>query len=114
MSRTLSGVLVVLGFAVAGTASASITFYEGENFVGREITVDQSVSNFDGRTRFNDRARSAIVSTGQWEVCVNAEFGGGCEVLAPGRHPDFGGLVGWVSSARLVSAAPTEVGCNQK
>jgi hypothetical protein len=29
MNRALSRVLVVLGFAVAGTASASITFYEG-------------------------------------------------------------------------------------
>src|SRR4029450_2104075 len=104
MSQTISGVLVALGIAVAGTASANITFYEGENFAGRELTIEQSVSNFDGRTRFNDRARSAIVSAGQWEVCVDAEFSGGCQVLGPGRYPDLSGLAGRVSSARPVSS----------
>src|SRR4029453_6517524 len=103
MNQTISGVLVALGVAVAGTASADITFYEGENFAGRELTIEQSVSNFDGRTRFNDRARSAIVSARQWEVCVDAEFSGGCQVLGPGRYPDLGGLAGRVSSARPLS-----------
>jgi hypothetical protein len=103
MNRTLSSVLVVLGFAVAGTASANITFYEGENFAGRELTIDKLVSNFDGPTRFNDRARSAIVNSGQWEVCGDAEFSGGCQVLGPGRYPDLGDLAGRVSSARPAS-----------
>lgn len=107
MNRTLSNVLLVLGVAAAGTASADITFYERENFAGRELTIDQSVSNFDGRTRFNDRARSAIVDSGQWEVCVDAEFSGGCQVLGPGRYPDLGGLAGRVSSARPASNMAT-------
>ncbi len=105
MHRTLCNAFVVLGIAAAGTASANVTFYEGENFAGREITIDQSVSNFDGRTRFNDRARSAIVNSGQWEMCVDAEFSGGCQILGPGRYPDLGGFAGRVSSARPVSTA---------
>ena len=56
MNQTLRHTLVVLGIAVAGTASANITFYEGENFAGRDITINQAVANFDG-TGFNDRAR---------------------------------------------------------
>ena len=95
-------VFVFVGVAVAGVASASVTFYQGENFVGREITVNQPVNNFDG-TGFNDRARSAIVNEGQWEVCVDANFGGGCQVLNPGRYPDLGGLAGRMSSVRPVS-----------
>jgi hypothetical protein len=104
MNRTLRHSLLVVGMAVAGTASANVTFYQGENFAGREFTVSQTVSNFD-RTGFNDRARSAIVNSGQWEVCVDADFSGGCQVLGPGRYPDLGGLASRVSSVRPVSEA---------
>ena len=102
MIRTLRNALVVLGLAAAGTASANVTFYEGENFTGREITINQTLSNFD-TTRFNDRARSAIVNSGQWEVCVDADFRGGCQVLGPGRYADLGSLASRVSSARPVA-----------
>lgn len=102
MNQTLRSILVAAGIAAAGTASANVTFYERENFAGREMTVDQTVNNFDG-AQFNDRARSAIVNNGEWEVCVDADFGGGCQVLGPGRYPDLGGLAGRVSSARPTS-----------
>ena len=102
MNRAFRHTVVVVGMAVAGTASANVTFYEGDNFGGREITVSQTVSNFDG-TGFNDRARSAVVNDGQWEICVDANFSGGCQVLGPGRYPDLGGLTGRVSSVRPVS-----------
>lgn len=94
--------LLVLGMTLAGTASANVTFYPGDNFSGREFTVDQTVSNFD-HTGFNDRARSAVVNSGQWEICVDAEFGGDCQVLGPGRYPDLGGFAGRVSSVRPVA-----------
>ena len=35
--------LVVLGLAAAGSALASVTFYERENFGGREVTFDTQV-----------------------------------------------------------------------
>jgi hypothetical protein len=103
MNTRLRNTLVVLGIAVAGSASANVTFYEHENFSGHEITIDQTVPNF-GDTRFNDRARSAIVNSGQWEVCVDAQFAGNCQVLGPGRYPDLGGLAGRISSVRPASA----------
>ncbi|MEO8302677.1 MAG: beta/gamma crystallin-related protein [Betaproteobacteria bacterium] len=102
MNRKLRYALGVLGIAAAGAASASITFYDGENFTGRDFSVDQTVSNF-GDTRFNDRARSAVVDAGQWEVCVDANFRGTCQVLGPGRYPDLGGLAERVSSVRPYS-----------
>lgn len=104
INRAFRHTLVGLGIAVAGAASASVTFYQGENFAGREITVNQTVGNFDG-TGFNDRARSAVVNDGQWEICVDANFSGGCQVLGPGRYPDLGGLTGRVSSVRPVANA---------
>jgi Beta/Gamma crystallin len=108
MNRNFCHTILVLGMASAGTASANATFYQGDNFGGREFTVSQTVSNFD-RTGFNDRARSAVVTSGQWEICVDAEFSGNCQVLGPGRYPDLGGFAGRVSSARPVSSASAHV-----
>jgi hypothetical protein len=95
-------IVAALTIAAAGTASANVTLYERDNFGGREINVNQSVANLAG-TNFNDRARSAIVDSGRWEVCVDANFNGGCQVLGPGRYPDLGGLDGRVSSVRPVA-----------
>jgi hypothetical protein len=102
MQRILRHTLVAAGLAAAGSVFASVTFYEGENFAGRDITISDSVSNFD-RTRFNDRASSVIVNQGQWEVCADADFSGGCQVFGPGRYPTIGGLSGRVSSVRPVT-----------
>jgi len=99
----------ILGITVvaAGTAMADVTFYESENFGGRQISGNQSMPNF--RTLdFNDRARSAIIEGGAWEVCVGTNFGGDCKVLAAGRYPALGEWSKKISSARPASptAAP--------
>jgi len=101
MNRTLRHAMAIFALAVTGTALANVTFYSRENFGGRDITLDQGLPNFEGR--FNDRARSAIVDQGRWEVCDDAGFRGQCEVLGPGRYPDLGRLTGQVSSARPLS-----------
>ena len=100
MKRLLIPLLIGIISPAAGLAIAdSVTFYEGDNFGGRQFTADRPVANFD-RIGFNDRARSAVVSDGRWEVCVDAEFCGGCTVLAPGSYPDLGAYAGRISSAR--------------
>jgi hypothetical protein len=83
----------------AGAAIADVTFFETENFGGRQFKINQPVANF-ARSRLNDRARSAIVDGAPWEICVDAEFHGECLIFAPGRYPNLGGLGGRVSSAR--------------
>ena len=102
--------LFILGAAIFGASSAmaDVTFFEGDNFNGRQITVDRSVPNFTS-VGFNDRAQSAIVEGGSWEVCVDRDFGGGCTVLTPGRYPSLAGWSGRVSSARQVTAGPAAV-----
>ena len=102
MKLKICQALSVLGLTAAGVASADVTFYEHQNFAGREMTVNQTVSNFS-QTGFNDRAQSVVITNGQWEMCVDSNFNGSCQVLGPGRYPDLGGLSGRVSSARLVS-----------
>lgn len=85
--------------SVAMQATAGVTFYQEEDFGGRQITIDQPLANFEG-TRFNDRAHSAIVVGGTWEICVDAGYRGECKTFSPGRYPTLGGLGGRVSSAR--------------
>lgn len=82
-------------------AGAQITFYERRDFRGRSITADAPVRNFE-RSDFDDRASSAVVSGGPWEVCDERGFRGKCVVLRPGRYSSFRemGLNNSISSAR--------------
>ena len=92
---------VVLGVAMfaGSSAMAGITFYESENFGGRQIRGNESMPNF--RTLdFNDRARSAIIEGGPWEVCVGTNFDNDCMVMAPGSYPTLGKWSHKISSAR--------------
>jgi uncharacterized protein YcfJ len=94
---------VVAGFALAGTAAAQITLYQGEGFHGRAFTATGDVWNLD-RTGFNDRASSIIVERGRWEVCEHARFEGRCVVLRRGNYHDLRdiGLENQISSLRPV------------
>jgi hypothetical protein len=104
MKRILTPLLIGILSAAAGSAVAdSITFYQEDNYGGRNFTADRPVTNFD-RSGFNDRVRSAVVHDGRWEICVDADFGGSCGVLAPGAYPNLGAYTGRVSSTRPVDA----------
>jgi hypothetical protein len=77
----------------------SITFFEGENFTGRQVTVYGEERNFE-RLGFNDRARSARTN-GSFLVCENSEFRGRCERLSGSvRSLDYLGLNARISSVR--------------
>jgi Beta/Gamma crystallin len=95
--------LDLLALTASSVFADSITFYQGDNFNGGNMSIDRPLANLDG-TGFNDKVRSAIVRDGQWELCVDADFGGGCQVFGPGRYSDLGSLSGRVSSARPVAA----------
>ncbi|HYQ98793.1 MAG TPA: beta/gamma crystallin family protein [Casimicrobiaceae bacterium] len=103
-ARSLAAALGVAAALGAASAAAQLTLYEGENFHGRSFTASGPVSNLDG-TGFNDRASSAIVERGRWELCEHADFGGRCIVLERGQYPSLGyaGLNNQVSSMRRVS-----------
>jgi len=105
MKPWFKSVAAAAAIACAAQASAQVTFYEDDNFHGRSITVDRVLDNFD-RANFNDRASSAVVRGGVWQVCEDARFEGRCVTLQPGSYPSFGafGLNDRISSARLVDA----------
>lgn len=90
-----------LPLAAPAASDGSIVFYRDEGFRGNSFTADAPVADFraDG---FNDRASSAVVSGGGWQVCENSGFDGRCAVLPPGQYPNLGamGLNDRVSSTR--------------
>jgi hypothetical protein len=96
MTPVLLGIILM---AAVSAAADSITFYEGDNYRGRQFTADRAVTNF-ANNGFNDRVRSAVVHDGRWEVCIDADFSGGCGVLAPGAYPNLGAYAGRISSVR--------------
>lgn len=106
MKRKLTSLLVGGAIAMAGGSAMadSITFYQHDNYGGRQFTADRAVPNF-GRTDFNDRVNSAVVHDGRWEICVDADFSGGCSVLGPGNYPNLGAYAGRVSSARPIDGS---------
>ncbi|HVN34737.1 MAG TPA: beta/gamma crystallin-related protein [Casimicrobiaceae bacterium] len=96
--------LGVAAVGVATQASAQVTFYEGDNFHGRTLTVDRVVPNF-APLGFNDRARSAIVSGGSWEACEDADFRGRCVILRPGSYDSLARMDMY---KRISSVRPTD------
>ncbi len=103
MNAILRNTLVVAGLAFATHAAAEITFYEHEGFEGRSFNTEDQVGNFR-RFGFNDRASSVVVERDWWQVCEDAQFGGRCAVLRPGRYPSLAamGLNDRISSVRVM------------
>jgi uncharacterized protein YcfJ len=100
---------LILAFGLAAAlfaqvAAAQIVLYEYEGLHGRSFSTDRTVNNFD-RTGFNDKASSAIVEHGMWEVCSDAYFKGTCVTLRQGQYPSLAslGMNRVISSVRPVS-----------
>ena len=104
MNWKLKFTMSACALALSAQALAHITFYEGEGFRGRAFTTNERVKNFN-RYGFNDRASSAIVEGGRWEVCEDARFRGRCTVL---REGSYSSLRGMGVNNRISSVRPTE------
>ena len=104
-SSKILGIPCVLAVLASAQASAQITFYEGEDFRGRAFSTDDAVPNFS-RHGFNDRASSAVVEHGRWEVCDDAQYRGRCVVLRRGSYDKLSrmALDNRISSVRPVAA----------
>ena len=91
MNRKFRIAVGIAALGVSTLAAAQVTFYEGDGFRGQAFTVDQLTPNFDP-LGFNDRARSAVVQRGRWEVCEDANFQGRCTILRPGSYESLSGM----------------------
>jgi hypothetical protein len=77
----------------------SLVMFDAPGMTGRSFNVNGPISNLDG-SGFNDRAQSAVINSGTWQFCADADFQGSCEVLGPGQWSNLGGVTGRVSSLR--------------
>ncbi|WP_197507252.1 beta/gamma crystallin family protein [Mitsuaria sp. 7] len=103
MKRALKVAVAAAACALAGHAMADITFYENENFRGRNAGTESQI-NFLKEIGFDDRASSIEVRGERWEVCEDPGYSGRCRVLQPGSYPSLKsmGLDNRISSARRV------------
>lgn len=103
MNRKLQVVLAACGVALATQAAAQITPYGREDFQGRSFQAEERVRNLE-RYGFDNRASSAVVERGRWEVCEGPRFEGRCVVLRRGSYPSLRemGLNNAVSSVRRI------------
>lgn len=98
----LAGALLIAGASVTASA-ADLTLYGRQDFRGRELRANDTIVNLE-HSGFNDRASSAVIRDGVWQLCENARFRGHCVTLGPGEYPSLRamGLDNRVSSAREV------------
>ena len=108
--------LVTLLAAIAATAASAqqITLYEHDNFAGRTLSATDTVQNL-ANTGFNDRASSAVIRGGRWQICSDAYFRGNCVTLGPGNYTSLRemGMNDRISSVREIdrrgnAGAPAE------
>ncbi|MDQ6640661.1 MAG: beta/gamma crystallin family protein [Pseudomonadota bacterium] len=81
--------------------AAAIELFSEPGFGGERVHIDRNVGDLE-RFDFNDRAASAVILNGVWELCTDARFSGSCAVYRPGRYPRLGGLARQVSSVRRI------------
>ncbi len=100
-AKRLKPALAALALVASASASAQITFYEGEGYRGRAFSTDRPIRDLE-RRGFNDRAASVVVDRGQWEVCEDARFEGRCVLLRRGSYESLRetGLSRNISSVR--------------
>jgi uncharacterized protein YcfJ len=105
--KALAGILGFAALLLAQAAAAQIAFYEYEWLRGRVFTANGPIENFQDYG-FNDKAMSAVIERGEWEVCEDAYFQGRCVTLRPGQYTSLGsfGMDKKISSVRPLSGAP--------
>lgn len=108
-SALLLAATVATLFTSVAASAGDMTLYSRPGFDGREVTLREATTDLVG-LGFNDRASSMVVRGGRWEVCVDANFQGGCKVFEPGEYPTLDGLNDRISSAREVGRAGGERG----
>lgn len=103
MHAVIKPLALAIAMLAGGAAFAGATFYESENFGGREIRGDGSMPNFRA-IGFNDRASSLRVDWGYWIFCRDARFQGECRTFGPGEYRNLPpALNNRISSGRRVS-----------
>jgi hypothetical protein len=71
--------------------AAGIVLYASKNYLGPSHIVDRSRANLRVES-LQAEATSAVIASGKWELCEDAQFRGPCVTLGPGKYPSLGDL----------------------
>ena len=80
---------------------AAVLFFDQEG-AGTAIRVTGDIANFNSISA-NDKISSIAVFSGQWQVCKNTNYSGGCTTLEPGMTYNLVNYDNKISSMRLVN-----------
>jgi hypothetical protein len=71
--------------------ATGIVLYASKNYLGPSHIADRP--RVDLRVEsLQAEATSAVISSGRWELCEDAQFRGPCVTLGPGKYPSLGDL----------------------
>lgn len=66
-------------------AGGGVTLFDRADFSGEGLMRIEATPNLKAQG-FNDRTVAIEVHGGQWELCADANYSGGCVTFAPGRY----------------------------
>jgi hypothetical protein len=76
--------------APKSTASAAdIVLYASRDYLGPAHAVDRQRADLRVES-LQAEATSAVIASGQWELCEDPQFLGPCVTLGPGKYPSLG------------------------
>ena len=88
LAGDVSSLRPVEGYAARPPANdAGVVFYEGTNFRGRSMAMNEEIVANMREAGFDERASSLRVEGGSWVVCSDANFQGRCWTFGPGEYP---------------------------
>lgn len=83
-------------------ATGGLVLHENTDYSGRESLHVEAMANLKA-VGMNDKASSVEVLDGQWQLCTDADFGGRCVIVKPGRYQMGTALDNKLSSLRPVA-----------
>jgi len=89
--------------------AADIVLYASNDYAGASHPVEQAQPDLK-TLPLKGEATSAVIASGKWELCSDAQFQGACVTLGPGKYPalkDYG-LAGGASSVRRAPGPASE------
>src|ERR1700687_5430105 len=106
--RLLAGALAIVS---ASALAGEITLFRNRDFRGSATTLQSPMLDLE-RNGFTN-ASSAVVRSGVWQACTNANFQGTCVQLQPGDYRNVNALlnddVASVREITIASAVPAPV-----
>jgi Beta/Gamma crystallin len=83
-----------------------IVLFAGSEYRGASRAIDQPQSDLRALS-LNGEATSAVIASGEWELCRDAQFRGPCVILGPGKYPSLSkhGLEPGATSVRRAAVA---------